>query len=387
MAGLYTIQGDELIEFVEAPYKSEDSFQTMLEKFPALLAGDLINPISPRRWLLIKREAGVPDSADSGSRWSVDHLFVDQDGVLTLVEVKRSTAPRIRREVVGQMLDYAANSVVYWSVESIREQFKLTHAEEQDPESGENRALTDFLQGADEPAFWSSIKTNLQAGRIRMLFVADEIPKELRRIVEFLNVQMDPAEVLALEIKQFLGQGIATLVPTLIGQTAEAETRKGSGNLVRQWDEQSFLDQTKSDKQLSPLQQTWFLPILAWCKTEGPISWGRSGTFGSFALSVPLIGVTSKFLSVYSDGRVEFNFQKLFKTAPDLEKQIHKIARPIKKFFATPIGENEPMKFPNVQLRKLNDTSFTEFLIALETMIDQIKGLSPDGKASYVQAT
>jgi len=32
---------------------------------------------------------------------------------------------------------------------------------------------------------------------IRMLFVADRIPAELRRIVEFLNEQMDPAEVLA----------------------------------------------------------------------------------------------------------------------------------------------------------------------------------------------
>jgi hypothetical protein len=34
--------------------------------------------------------------------------------VPTLVEVKRSDDTRIRREVVGQMLDYAANGVVYW---------------------------------------------------------------------------------------------------------------------------------------------------------------------------------------------------------------------------------------------------------------------------------
>lgn len=70
------------------------------------------------------------------------------------------------------------------------------------------------------------MRTNLQAQRIRMVFVADEIPRELRRIVEFLNQQMDPAEVLAVEIRQYTGEGLKTLVPRVIGMTAEAEQRK-----------------------------------------------------------------------------------------------------------------------------------------------------------------
>jgi 5-methylthioribose kinase len=40
------------------------------------------------------------------------------------VEVKRSSDTRIRREVVGQMLDYAANAVVYWPLEMIRAKFE-----------------------------------------------------------------------------------------------------------------------------------------------------------------------------------------------------------------------------------------------------------------------
>jgi hypothetical protein len=31
--------------------------------------------------------------------------------------------------------------------------------------------------------FWDRVKTNLAAGRIRLLFVADSIPSELKRIV------------------------------------------------------------------------------------------------------------------------------------------------------------------------------------------------------------
>lgn len=40
-----------------------------------------------------------------------------------------------------------------------------------------------------------------------MVFVADTIPTELRRIVEFLNEQIDPAEILAVEVRQFVGTG------------------------------------------------------------------------------------------------------------------------------------------------------------------------------------
>ena len=72
-------------------------------------------------WLLSKREAELASEQDGASRWSVDHLFLDQDGIPTIVEVKRSRDTRIRREVVGQMLDYAANAVVYWHVKKTRD--------------------------------------------------------------------------------------------------------------------------------------------------------------------------------------------------------------------------------------------------------------------------
>src|SRR5205807_7021229 len=97
--------------------------------------------------------------------------------------------------------------------------------------------------GSDSEGFRQRVKINRQAGRVRMVFVADEIPSELRRIVEFLNGQMDPAEVLAVGIKQFVGQGLKTLVPRVIGQTTEAQRKKiGPGPPEKQWDEVSFFE-------------------------------------------------------------------------------------------------------------------------------------------------
>jgi hypothetical protein len=117
--GIFLLSGEKLIELREQEYDSEDLLQAWLAKYPTLLAGEQLAGL-PRRWLLVRREAGVPDQEGGGSRWSVDRLFIDQDAVPTLVEVKRSDDTRIRREVVGQMLDSAANGVVYWPAGQLR---------------------------------------------------------------------------------------------------------------------------------------------------------------------------------------------------------------------------------------------------------------------------
>jgi hypothetical protein len=102
-------------------YANEDILQELIAKHPDLLAGDQIDADAPPRWLLIRREAAIPDSVDGGDRWSVDHLLLDQFGMPTFVEVKRSTDPRIRREVIGQMLDYVANAQTYWPTGRMRQ--------------------------------------------------------------------------------------------------------------------------------------------------------------------------------------------------------------------------------------------------------------------------
>lgn len=204
-SGVFVLKDkDTLVPMEAADFASENDFQLLLAKFPELLSGDQIDPSSPRKWILVRREMAVPSEENGGGPWSLDHLFLDQDGVPTLVEVKRKADSRIRREVVGQMLDYAANCVVYWPVEGLQADLEATSAAQ---EKSSAEALSEVLgPEASEAEFWLKVKTNLEAGRIRLLFVADAIPPELRRIIEFLNKQMNPAEVLGVELRQFVGQ-------------------------------------------------------------------------------------------------------------------------------------------------------------------------------------
>ncbi|QIZ70066.1 hypothetical protein [Oxynema aestuarii] len=282
--GIYLIQDeDRLVEMLEQAYDSEDRLEELLEKYPNLVAGDRVDRETPRQWLLISREIPLPSEEEGMQLWTFEHLFLDQNAIPTLVEVKRTSESRVRRETIGQMLDYAANVSLYWPLESIVAQFEANCRDGgRDPE----QVFEEFLgSDADEERFWQKVKTNLQAGKLRLVFVADEIAPELRRVVEFLNEQLDPTEVLALEIKQYVSQdGLRTLVPRVIGQTAEAQQKKTSATRERRrWNEASFFQEFEARQGTE--EAVMARKIHEWVRGREPqveVVWGTGDTYGGF---------------------------------------------------------------------------------------------------------
>ncbi|MGH3188584.1 MAG: hypothetical protein ACRDOL_15190 [Streptosporangiaceae bacterium] len=65
----FTVGQRREIKKIAKAYESEELLQRLLAKYPNLLAGDQLAG-SPRRWLLVKREAGVPGREAGGGRWS-----------------------------------------------------------------------------------------------------------------------------------------------------------------------------------------------------------------------------------------------------------------------------------------------------------------------------
>jgi len=218
-------KGESLIPMVETAFPKEDDVQRWLQQYWDLLPGDQIDPDNPRRWLLVSREMGVPGGKDEGEHWSCDHLFLDQDAIPTFVECKLAVNPEVRRKVVAQMLDYAANSVEYLDIDKLIEAARRTAEKRKD--TIDNAVLQ--LIGKDDPAaidhYWQDVSANLRSGKVRLIFVTDETPRELRRLVEFLNDKMTDVKLFIVEIKQFIrkgqvaGEEQTALVPRVIGAT------------------------------------------------------------------------------------------------------------------------------------------------------------------------
>jgi hypothetical protein len=272
--GIFLKRGDVMVEMFEQPYAAEDDFQKLLADYPNLLAGDQIDRLAPRRWLLIAREVAVASEPGGSNRWSLDHLFLDQDAIPTIIEVKRSADTRIRREVVGQMLDYAANAVVYWDLDVLRKDFESACV----GRGGDPAVSVSAVAGAetDLDEFWNRAKTNLQAGRVRLIFVADEIPTELQRIVEFLNERMTRTEVLAIELRRYTNGDDETLVPRVFGQTAAAvETKRPQKG---KWNEARVMQQLTD-----PTEAMVGREIFEWARRRGlRFSFGQGAHYGSF---------------------------------------------------------------------------------------------------------
>jgi hypothetical protein len=135
--------------------------------------------------------------------------------------------------------------------------------------------------------------------------------------VEFLNTQMDPAEVLAVEVRQSIGEHHNTLVPTVIGQTSAARRKKGSGRDVgEKWTPERFFAQLAAlhGHEAAKIARD----LLAWITPLATrIWWGEGKVDGSY---VPILevrggpsrgGQNAHFFVVWTYGSVEMQFQSL----------------------------------------------------------------------------
>jgi hypothetical protein len=81
----------------------------------------------------------------------------------------------------------------------------------------------------DIEEFWSSVEKNLDEGRLRLIIASDTIRPEVRRMIEYLNTEMQHVDVLGLELKCFgSNEYSVVLVPRIIGQTQAAIDRRST---------------------------------------------------------------------------------------------------------------------------------------------------------------
>lgn len=209
------------------------------------------------------------------------------------------------------MLDYAANAVAYWPVEDIRARFETTSAE-QGVDAEERLAAVVGDEGVD--AYWARVGANLASGRLRLIFVADEIPAELRRIIEFLNEQMRPAEVLGVEVKQYAdpARRLRNLVPRVVGMTAASENKTGARTGTK-WGEPSFF---RVFEERDPEGSKIARRLLEWATPRSVgIRWGSGKVDGSFYPRL-FAGRPNSLFVVYTSSVIEIRFNSIKDVPP-----------------------------------------------------------------------
>jgi hypothetical protein len=121
---------------------------------------------------------------DTRNAGFVDAVFLSPTGMPTLVECKLWRNPEARREVVGQILDYA-RAVRRWTVTELQREAARARREQ-------GFRLADFVKRQscveiDEAEFCDNVSRNFAKGRILLIILGDGIREGVEAIAEYMQ--------------------------------------------------------------------------------------------------------------------------------------------------------------------------------------------------------
>jgi hypothetical protein len=154
----------------------------------------------------------------------IDILFVNSEGLLTLVECKLWNNPEARRAVIGQILDYAKD-LSSWSYGELEAAVRNSRKGNSDSLYQTVVNSSDVL---DESEFIDNVERNLRRGRFLLLVVGSGIREGVEHITDFLqrhahlNFGMALIELAIFSLPENTGAGHLVL-PRVVAQTVEVE--------------------------------------------------------------------------------------------------------------------------------------------------------------------
>ena len=154
---------------------SEDTLQDLLFRFPRALPISAIDATYGDA-IPVCRELPTPAGY-------LDALYVNHLGWLTLAEFKLWRNPQARREVIGQILDYAKD-LASWGYEDLQRRVSLATGRK-------GNALYELVRehhpDLDEAEFVDSVTRHLRRGEFLLLIIGDGIQEGAANIVDFVQ--------------------------------------------------------------------------------------------------------------------------------------------------------------------------------------------------------
>jgi hypothetical protein len=222
-------------------YLTEASLETLLENHPELIGIEETDP-SAGGLVPIGRQVTLGGGI-------LDLLFIDASGKLTAVEAKLERNSEIRRQVVAQILEYAAY-LTTWEVEDVERQASRYLSSTQ-PHSSQSmydavaKSLTSEASPSQDVAeLREAIATNLRNSNLRLIVAVDRIVDSLRTLVAFIN-NASRFDLYLLEVQQYRaadGPRIASI--DLFGGHVKSLARPNGSRLA--WDQPKFIEALES---------------------------------------------------------------------------------------------------------------------------------------------
>ena len=348
MSDVLVRHGDEAWRPPESSgYTDEAHLQAILLEHPWLIPGVTKNAL-----VCIEFQSGVGPS---------DVVAVDHESGLTLVECKLASNREVRREIIGQVLDYASR---FWrmSVEDFNAQWI----------SRTGRSLFSDQVGSDELKL--RMEKSLSSGEFRIVLAVDEINEDLRRIVEYLNhVTLPSVAVIAVVYSRSQEGNLEFLSKQIFGEElAEAKSHRVREDRERWTDDQflSWIDQ--NEPEISDKART----VLDALQIEGFERAGGKAQSPSLNLGLRVAGAGPRWpIALYTQGKgtsIELRFED-FKSLPEIaERYLQAVeAVPGVQIDGAQVRSVAYSKRPNPLLRDMSDETIRALVKSIADTLRQ----------------
>lgn len=348
MKKLYVQTNSTLSILKEAKFEQELVLQALLEQFPELIPSEEI--IGNPSFFLIQREFPV-------STGYIDHLFIDQMMVPTIVETKVNN-PEIRRKIIGQGYEYLTSLAFELTGKQIVEYAKRYWKSQYQNELKNRLELSELNM--------KEIDKNLKRPRLRLIFVADFIPRELRKFVEFINNASRGIDVYAVQLEQFLLDDKKIISVSTWGPTESVIHDKtiSFGLLSRE----EFINKINNSQDLTPIEKETFIErvnkLLDLAEERNfSIGWGTK----SFRLSFPYKNISQKIFECYYRGGPLIYFVPIAERTSGLNDAYHQLDTifDLKQKY---LDSGSQFKMGSRNLYQLSLEQFTALLTIIQTL-------------------
>ena len=160
--------------------------------------------------------------------------------------------------------------------------------------------------------------------------------------------------MIAIEVRQYVGPGMKTLVPRVIGQTAAVEARKGrrAARGSRQWDIESIVAELESNR--SSAEARVARELHDWVLERGwRPNFAKGAVDGSFSPVLERAGIGHEPFGVYSSGRIEIQFLWLARPPFDDDDTKREFVRCLNEIPGVSFGDDVITRRPRIALALL----------------------------------
>ena len=280
-------------------YSGEAHLQEILFRDPDIVPVEDISSdteLSPIKLML--KEVGLPGSG------ATDLVGIDKNGNIYIIETKLARNPEVRRQVIGQILEYAAflnEKGLDWLDDIVKKQKQVS--------------ISEYFEKLNDPewdkeSFEQNLRDNLNSGAFKLLIAVDEMNPDLQRIINYMENILN-VEIYALELRHFKDKaGMEILVPNIHGG------KKKPPPPPPPWYWERFVEDAK--KKVDQATLTTLHRLYDFSLQLGIVDFGKGRTYGTFRVWLPYKNDKINLYVITSTGKGNwFGFKSMVKKGVD----------------------------------------------------------------------